>query len=82
MHLSLRKTRMLRPEISLDGLIRVMEGSKRKGGLADCSDALRSMRSVANRLQGMDARTHAEWAERIRELLEAAAWGSGAREQR
>ena len=27
----LRKTRMLRPEISLDGLITVLEGSKRKG---------------------------------------------------
>ena len=38
------------------------------------------MRAVANRLQGMDARTHAEWAERIRELLEAAAWGSGPQE--
>ena len=38
------------------------------------------MRLVANRLQGMNARTHAEWAERMRELLEAAAWGSGAGE--
>ncbi len=76
----LRKTRMLRPEISLDGLIRVMEGSKRKGRLGRLLGALRSMRAAANRLQGMEARTYAEWAERMRELLEAAAWGSGARE--
>src|SRR5207249_640790 len=40
----------------------------------------RAMRVVANRLQGMTARTNAEWAEGMRELLEAAAWGSGAGE--
>jgi probable DNA repair protein len=76
----LRKTRLLQPEISLDGLIRVVEGSKRKGRLGRLLGALRSMRPVANRLQGMDARTHAEWAERIQEFLEAAAWSSGPRE--
>jgi len=38
------------------------------------------MSVVANRLQGMNARTNAEWAERMRELLDAAAWGSGSRE--
>ena len=76
----LRKTRMLRPEISLDGLIRVMEGSKRKGRLGRLLGALRSMRAAANRLHGMEARTYAEWAERIQEFLEATAWSSGARE--
>jgi probable DNA repair protein len=76
----LRKTRMLRPEISLEGLYAAVSGSKRKARLSQLSGALRAMRAVANRLQGMTARTHAEWAEGMRELLEAAAWGSGAGE--
>ena len=76
----LRKTRMLRPEISLDGLFDVVSGSKRKVKLSRLSGALRAMRVVANRLQGMTARAHAEWAEGMRELLQAAAWGSGAGE--
>jgi ATP-dependent helicase/nuclease subunit B len=76
----LRKTRMLRPEISLEGLFAAVSGSKRKARLSQLSGALRAMRVVANRLQGMTARTHAEWAEGMRELLQAAAWGSGAGE--
>lgn len=76
----LRKTRMLRPEISVDGLFAAVSGSKRKGKLVRLSSALRAMRAVANRLQGMTARAHAEWAASMRELLEAAAWGFGAGE--
>jgi ATP-dependent helicase/nuclease subunit B len=76
----LRKKRMLRPEISLDGLFAAMEVSKRRASLSRLLSALRVMRVVANRLQGMTARTNAEWAEGMRELLEAAAWGSGPQE--
>jgi probable DNA repair protein len=76
----LRKTRMLRPEISLDGLFAAVDGSKRRGRLLRLLGVLRAMRAVANRLQGMTARTNAEWAEGMRELLEVAAWGSGAGE--
>jgi probable DNA repair protein len=76
----LRKARMLRPEISLDGLFVAVSGSKWKIKLSRLSGALRAMRGVANRLQGMTARTNAEWAEGMRELLEAAAWGSAAGE--
>jgi ATP-dependent helicase/nuclease subunit B len=76
----LRKTRMLRPEISLDGLIAAVERSKRKGKLSRLLGTSRAMRVIANRLQGMNARTNAEWAERMRELLEAAAWGAGSTE--
>ena len=76
----LRKTRMLRPEISLEGLFAAVSGSKRKVKLSRLTGALRAMRVVSNRLQGMTARTNAEWAEGMRELLEAAAWGSGAGE--
>jgi ATP-dependent helicase/nuclease subunit B len=76
----LRKERMLRPEISLDGLVAVVERSKRKEKLSRLLEALRTMRTLANRMQGMNTRTNAAWAEKMRELLEAAAWGSSAGE--
>ncbi len=76
----LRKVRMLRPEISLDQLIEVMERSKRKGKMPRLLRVLRSMRAVMNRVRGLNARTHAEWAERMRELLDSAAWGSNSQE--
>jgi probable DNA repair protein len=76
----LRKARMLRPETSLEVLFAAVSGSKRKAKLSRLSGALRAMRVAANRLQGMTARTHAEWGEGMRELLEAAAWGSAAGE--
>ena len=76
----LRKTRMLRPEISLNELIEVMERSRRKGKMPRLLGVLRSMRVVANQLRGLDARTHAEWAERMRELLDSAAWGPNSQE--
>jgi ATP-dependent helicase/nuclease subunit B len=71
----LRRARMLRPEVSLDGLIVAMEGSRRRAGLGQLLDALRAMRRVAvKRLNDAGQLTHAEWAERMRELLEAAGW--------
>ena len=73
----LRKTHMLRPEISLDGLIAIAGKSKRRGALERLLGALREMRAVADRMKGSNPRTNAEWAERIRELLEAALWGAG-----
>jgi ATP-dependent helicase/nuclease subunit B len=76
----LRKARMLQPEIFLANLVAAMERSKRRGRLAQLLGALRAMRSVANRLQGMSTRTNAEWAETMRELLQSAAWGSGVQE--
>jgi len=76
----LRTARMLRPEVSLDGLVTAAERSRRRGKLSRLREVLRAMRLVANRLQGMDARTNAEWTEKMRELLEAAAWGSGSSE--
>ncbi|WP_158945535.1 PD-(D/E)XK nuclease family protein [Granulicella sp. S190] len=76
----LRKTRMLRPEITLDGLITLMDKSKRRQHLSQLLGVLRSTQRVASRLQGLDARTNAEWAEKMRELLAAAAWGTKAKE--
>ncbi|MEO6806430.1 MAG: hypothetical protein ABI286_07865, partial [Edaphobacter sp.] len=72
----LRRTQMLRPEISLDELAALIERSKRRDRLSQLLKTLREMRTVAHRLRGMNARTKAEWAERMRELLEAAAWCS------
>jgi ATP-dependent helicase/nuclease subunit B len=76
----LRRARMLRPEITLEGLLGAVEGSKRKSTMQRLLAALRWMNIVVRRLQGMDARSHAEWAERIREVLEAAAWEAGPHE--
>ncbi len=76
----LRKTRMLRPEISIDGLFGVVNGSKRRDKLPLLLNALRAMRGSANRMQGMTDRTNAEWAEEMREFLRDAAWGSGTQE--
>ncbi len=76
----LRKTRMLRPEMTLDGLFTAVNGSKRKFELPRLLAVLRAIRTVATRIQGMTVRTHAEWAEAMRELLAVAAWGSGSQE--
>jgi len=74
----LRRTRMLRPEVSLDWLSKTVDQSKWRPGLGRLPDALRAMRRVvAARLSSADRRSHAEWAERMQELLEAAGWGAG-----
>jgi ATP-dependent helicase/nuclease subunit B len=72
----LRKARMLRPEISLRGLVEMMDRSKRRAKFPQLLGTLRAMQRVAGRLQGLDERSHAEWAEKMRELLVTAAWGS------
>jgi ATP-dependent helicase/nuclease subunit B len=72
----LRRARMLRPEITLDQLIAVVERSKRKKELPRLLAAMRATQTVINRLQGLDARTNAEWAEKMRVLLGAASWGA------
>ncbi len=77
---ALRRTKMLRPEVSLEELGRVVERS-RGDGLDELKAALRGMRQVVARWFGRDeARSHAEWAEAMRELLSAAGWGAGSGE--
>jgi ATP-dependent helicase/nuclease subunit B len=76
----LRKMRMLRPEVSLDTLVDAIERSRRRSGMQRLLAALRRLRIAARRLEGMDARSYAEWAERMRELLDASAWGTALRE--
>jgi ATP-dependent helicase/nuclease subunit B len=73
----LRRARMLRPEVTLDWLSKTVDWSKRRARLGRLPEALRAMRRVvAARLNSADRRSHAEWAERMQELLEAAGWGA------
>jgi ATP-dependent helicase/nuclease subunit B len=74
----LRKARMLRPEVSLEWLSTMVDRSKRRTRLGRLPEALRNMRRMAaTRLSSADRRTHAEWSERMQELLHAAGWGAG-----
>lgn len=73
----LRRARLLRPEISLEWLIRTIEGSRRRSSLAGLLERLRMLSISSNRLSRSAQRSHAEWAETMRELLSAAAWGAG-----
>ena len=70
----LRKSRMLRPEGSLAAVISAVEASKRRGNLSRLLGTLRTMRQAANRLRRTGQSSNAEWAEGMRELLEAAGW--------
>ena len=73
----LRRARMLRPEISLAWLSDVVDRSKRRSRLGRLPGALHAMRRVVElRLRAADRRSHAEWAERMRELLDAGGWGA------
>jgi ATP-dependent helicase/nuclease subunit B len=76
----LRKARMLRPEISLHGLVEMMDRSKRRSKLSQLLGTLRAMHRVADRLQGLDARSHADWTGKMQEVLVTAAWGSGGKD--
>ncbi|SFS15629.1 probable DNA repair protein [Granulicella pectinivorans] len=72
----LRRAAALRPEIRLDGLIAKLEASKRRERLSRTLAALRGLRSVAERRLPANARRpYGDWAEAIREMLQASGWG-------
>ena len=72
----LRKTQRLRPEISLDSLSAAAERSPRRHQLGRLPAALASMRRIAAmHLKPSELRSHTEWAERMREMLQSAHWG-------
>jgi probable DNA repair protein len=74
----LRKARMLRPEVTLEWMIDAADGSRRRPRLLGLLGALRGMRVVgARKFAADEMKLHAEWAEAMRELLEAAGWGAG-----
>jgi ATP-dependent helicase/nuclease subunit B len=73
----LRPAPILRPEISLDGLIERIKLSRRQNRLPQLLASLRAMRAViGRRFAPGERRPWAEWAEGIRELLQAAAWAT------
>lgn len=76
----LRRTKLLRPEISLDWLITAIEGSRHKSRLSGLLAKLRTMLIAAKRQTRNEQRSHSEWAEAMRELLAAVSWGAGNRQ--
>ncbi len=74
-----RRTRRLRPEMSLDGMLREVETAKRIRRLPRLLVSLHAMRR-AIKAEGLAAaneyRPHADWAEAMRTLLEAAGWNA------
>jgi ATP-dependent helicase/nuclease subunit B len=74
----LRRTKMLRPEVSLEGLIGLAEGWRHNAKLPVLLGAMRRMRHAIGRTVARDeGRMHSEWAEGMHEILEAAGWGAG-----
>lgn len=73
----LRRAKLLRPEVSLEWLIKAIEGSRRKSKLTRLLSQLRTMLAASSPLTKQTQRPHSEWAEAMRELLSAAGWGAG-----
>jgi probable DNA repair protein len=69
----LRGTSLLRPELSLDATISLIEASSRRPQLAKLLDRLKMLRGVGYEagLAPTQRQTHAEWAELFRAALEA-----------
>lgn len=76
----LRRARRLRPEVSLEGMVFAVEGSRGRLKMTRLMRRLRGMQAAASLFRANERLTHAEWVERMGELLEAAGWGAGAGE--
>ena len=76
----LRESQMLRPELSLDGLIRMLESSDRRPRLPVTEARLRGLREVARTAPPeASLQAHAAWSDHFRSLLQAAGWSAHAR---
>jgi len=75
----LRATKMLRPEMSLRGLVEEVAGSRRAKRLRGLLAALRGMERLRTEFEGM-SQSYGEWAQRVRELLAEAGWGAAGTE--
>lgn len=76
----LRRMTLLRPEITLDALLRKASGSPRAEYLSGLLRQLRSLQRTALAVFARDPqRSFADWAEAIRELLDAAGWAGASR---
>jgi probable DNA repair protein len=82
----LRQTSLLRPELTLEAAIRLVELSRRRTTLGDLLPRLRALASTAQATQLADRPGQSEplcqpfsaWADTFRELLKAAGWASNA----
>ncbi len=74
----LRRIRTLRPELTLDAMLRQTESAKRSSRLPRLIAALKAMRRAvtSEALTTADLRPAADWADAIRALLEAAGWSA------
>jgi len=72
----LRKSKLLRPEIALDSIIGMIARSDRRLHLIHLLNALKSM-DQTSRKQSIPAsvRSYTEWADSMRDVLEASRWG-------
>ncbi len=71
----LRRHHPLRPELSLEALLRLAESAKHP--VPGLTSTLRSLRRVLAADPLTDSRSHTDWAETFQELLSAASWGTG-----
>ena len=74
---TLRREKMLRPEVSLEKILALVERSAQRDRLVEFHEALRGMRRVMQRWFAGQARLHTEWSDAVRELLQEAHWGAG-----
>jgi ATP-dependent helicase/nuclease subunit B len=79
----LRRSPLLRPEMSLDALIARAESSRRAVRLGGLLRQLRSLRRTAASIFSGDLqRPYADWADAIRQLLQSANWTASNRDAR
>ena len=72
----LRKTKLLRPEFTLEAIIETIAGSDRKPHLARLQHALKSMeRLVRKQSINTSILSYTDWANFMRNVLDAARWG-------
>ncbi len=71
----LRQKGVLRPEIGLAGMVKMIGGSRRSGHLPQLLRAVRRMERRARGFEGV-AQSFGLWAQAFRELLADAGWGS------
>jgi ATP-dependent helicase/nuclease subunit B len=78
----LRQTNLLRPELSLEAMIRMVGGSRRASRLDNLIHRLRSLHKAARASHLIERpaqseplrQTHTEWADAFRAVLDAAGW--------
>jgi ATP-dependent helicase/nuclease subunit B len=76
----LREAHLLRPEITLRWLRERLENWQHNGRVLRLLKAVRKLERTADQTLSLGRRSYAAWADAIRQMLDAAEWGAGARE--